>query len=101
MNFNQLSPAETERLAMLAEEAGEVVQTVGKILRHGYETHHPDTPDVMNRELLTNEVRDFIAVVALMAQSTDLPLGFEVTEENIQRRLNYTHHQEGLQCSSM
>ena len=35
-NFNQLTPAETERLAILAEECGEVIQAVGKILRHGY-----------------------------------------------------------------
>lgn len=41
-NFNGLSPAETERLALLSEEMGEVQQAIGKILRHGYESIHPD-----------------------------------------------------------
>ncbi len=41
-HFNRLTPAEAERLAMLAEEAAEVIQIVGKILRHGYASYHPD-----------------------------------------------------------
>jgi hypothetical protein len=39
MSFNQLTDAEAERLALLAEECGEVVQVIGKILRHGYESY--------------------------------------------------------------
>ena len=38
--FNQLDCAAAERLAVLAEEAGEVVQAVTKILRHGYDRVH-------------------------------------------------------------
>ena len=34
--FNELSPAEVERLAILAEEMGEAIQVIGKVLRHGY-----------------------------------------------------------------
>jgi len=41
-HFNQLTPAEAERLALLMEECGEVVQAIGKILRHGYDSYHPD-----------------------------------------------------------
>jgi hypothetical protein len=37
-----MAEAERERLAMLAEEAGEIVQIIGKILRHGYESYHPE-----------------------------------------------------------
>lgn len=33
-NFNGMTPAETERLAILVEECGEVVQIGMKILRH-------------------------------------------------------------------
>ena len=33
--FNGLTPAEAERLALLMEECGEVVQIIGKVLRHG------------------------------------------------------------------
>ena len=36
-------------LACLAEEAGEVVQAVGKILRFGLDDKHPKTGDVPNR----------------------------------------------------
>jgi hypothetical protein len=32
---NELSDAEVERLAILAEEMGEAQQCIGKILRHG------------------------------------------------------------------
>ncbi len=32
-HFNELTPAEAERLAYLAEECGEAIQIIGKILR--------------------------------------------------------------------
>lgn len=53
-HFNQLTPAEAERLALLAEECGEVIQAIGKILRHGYESRHPDGGPT-NREALERE----------------------------------------------
>ena len=34
-HFNGLTPAEDERLAMLAEECAEVIKIVSKIQRHG------------------------------------------------------------------
>ena len=37
MSFNKLSDAETERLAILAEEMGEAQQAIGKIIRHARE----------------------------------------------------------------
>lgn len=40
-HFNKLTPAEAERLAFLAEEMGEALQAIGKILRHGYESINP------------------------------------------------------------
>lgn len=46
--FNGLSPAEVERLALLAEECGEVIQTVGKILRHGYYLGSKESEDVLS-----------------------------------------------------
>lgn len=93
-HFNQLTPAQAERLAMLAEECGEVIQIVGKILRHGYDSHHPVNPRVSNRDLLAKELRDVNAV--LMAMGRD-----ELREYSVQdvigvweRKLQYTHHQE-------
>ena len=35
-HFNGLTPAEAKRLALLAEECGEVLQAIGKVLRHGF-----------------------------------------------------------------
>ena len=37
-HFNGLSESEQERLSILIEECGEVVQAACKILRHGYES---------------------------------------------------------------
>ena len=42
---------------MLSEEAGEVIQAIGKILRHGYESTHPDGGP-SNRRLLEKELGD-------------------------------------------
>ena len=56
-HFNGLTPAEAERLALLAEECGEVIQAIGKVLRHGYESRHPDGGST-NREALERECGD-------------------------------------------
>lgn len=40
--FNELTPGQVERLALLAEELAEAVQVVGKILRHGLHSCHPN-----------------------------------------------------------
>ena len=93
-HFNKLTPAEAERLAMLAEECAEVIQIVGKILRHGYDSYHPVNPRVSNRDLLAKELRDVNAVLMAMGRN-------ELREYSVQdalgvweRKLQYTHHQE-------
>lgn len=53
-HFNRLTPPEAERLALLVEEMGEAIQAAGKVLRHGYETHHP-AGGVTNRYALEHE----------------------------------------------
>lgn len=94
-HFNQLTPAEAERLAMLAEEAAEVIQIVGKILRHGYDSYHPETPDVTNRDLLGQELIDLAAVETEMIASMDIaPRQFGCIGRAWQRKLRYTHHQD-------
>ena len=62
-HFNKLTPGQDERLAMLAEEAGEIVQMVGKILRHGYDSYHPTTKE-FNQQRLKDELIDLKAVLA-------------------------------------
>lgn len=90
-HFNALSPRQAEALAMLAEEAGEIVLAVGKTLRHGLESRHPDGGET-NREAISREVADLRAVLRLL--DGDLP---EVTEEQIaealRRKMRYAHHQ--------
>ncbi|TCT37448.1 hypothetical protein [Martelella mediterranea] len=93
-HYNKLSPAEAERLAMLAEEAGEIVQIVGKILRHGYESFHPADPATSNRDLLMKELRDFVVVYTLMAQGGDICLAtIDEFPKAILQKLRYAHHQ--------
>lgn len=98
-HFNGLTPAQAERLAILAEEAGEVIQMVGKVLRHGYHSHHPDTPSISNRALLAEEVGDLRAVIDDMsAVHNDFDAALvEHRRRSKLRRLDagslYLHHQ--------
>lgn len=71
-HFNKLTPASQERVAMLAEEAGEIVQVCGKILRHGLLSHHPVTKET-NRDLLLRELTDLMAVMQAM-EGIELPV---------------------------
>jgi len=70
-HYNNLTPAEAERLALVAEEAGEVLQAVGKVLRHGYDNFNPKT-GLTNREALSQEVGDLLAVIALAGERGDI-----------------------------
>jgi NTP pyrophosphatase (non-canonical NTP hydrolase) len=69
--FNQLSPAEAERLALLAEEMGEAIQAIGKVLRHGYESSHPDGGPT-NREALERELGDVRHCMIRLCHAGDL-----------------------------
>ena len=66
-HFNKLSPEVAELLAVLAEECGEVVQRVGKILRHGIDNANPYN-GVMNRASLEDELTDIMTVVDLLSR---------------------------------
>lgn len=93
--FNDLSAAQIERLAILAEECGEVVQVIGKILRHGYDSFHPRDPNsTYNRELLETELGDVAAAVQLLVQERDIRASLvEAHKRNkIDRAHRYLHH---------
>lgn len=93
-HFHGLTPAEAERLAMLAEEAGEIVQMVGKILRHGYASHHPDRPSTNNRALLRGEIDDFLAVMSAMEKDCDISVtDFGRVDLAWDRKVRFSHHQ--------
>jgi len=69
---NNLTPAQLERLVLLAEECGEVVQIIGKIIRHGYESHNPcDDNKTINRELLNKEISHIYVALRLMDEEGD------------------------------
>lgn len=93
--FNGLSPAEAERLAMLAEEAGEIVQAVGKVLRHGYASCHPRRNEE-NRRALQREIADLQLVVHHMIARGDLHADEMSNDYNWKSGslLKYAHHQE-------
>lgn len=94
-HFNKLTPPELERLAILVEEAAEVQQIAMKIMRHGYESAHPDNPDETNRELLEKEVGHLQNSILFMMDGND------IDKENVSRFRTkkkksiqqYLHHQ--------
>jgi NTP pyrophosphatase (non-canonical NTP hydrolase) len=91
--FNGLEPLEAEVLSHLAEEAGEAVQAVTKILRHGIDSYHPATL-VANRDGLAKEIGDFQALtqclVALGLVSMERIEHFE--DEKLAVLDNFWHH---------
>lgn len=95
LNFNGLTPGETERLAMLAEECAEVVQIVGKILRHGYDSYHPENQALTNKDLLANEIADVDAVIKEMKRSElkDYECR-DIIGSRWKKKLLFSHHQE-------
>jgi hypothetical protein len=101
--FNGLSPAEVERLALLAEEMGEAIQVVGKVLRHGYESHNPNDPErTTNRKLLMHELGDVRHSVDRMCDADDVSkqiIGVRARLKG-QRVKQYLHHQPTNQGES-
>jgi NTP pyrophosphatase (non-canonical NTP hydrolase) len=93
-HFNALTPAEAERLAILAEEAGEIVKAACKILRHGYWSFNP-VNGAHNRDSLEREIGDLQYIIQLMYECRDID--FEnVSEHKINKEKNiikYLHHQ--------
>lgn len=93
---NRLNEAEAERLALLAEEMGESIQAIGKILRHGYESTHPLTPQgPTNRDWLEKEIAHVFVAARLMFDAGDIrrvPCATyeQAKSEELHR---YTHHQ--------
>ena len=89
-HFNELSPAEAERLAILAEECGEVVQACMKVLRHGFDSH-------TNRADLLKEVGDVTAAIKLMTAAGDIDShAVKIAAlSKLERIRPWLHHQEG------
>lgn len=92
--FNELSPAEDERLTLLMEECAEVIQAIGKIKRHGYKSFHPSGgPD--NRENLEMELGDVMHIIDRMVRARDISRDSITAYKNAKadRIGKYLHHQ--------
>lgn len=92
-----MDKTELERLALLAEEAAEVIAIVGKILRHGYESHNPDNPTAGdNRAQLESELGDLTYVIDLMVAAADVSrAGIRAHREvAANKKPQYLHHQQ-------
>lgn len=97
-HFNKLTPAEAERLAMLAEECGEVIQAITKILRHGYDSHHPSRPGITNKRLLNKEMIDVYSVWREMEMRDGVSAGhLDDVYHAWRKKLKYSHHQEPIE----
>lgn len=72
-HFNRLTEAELERLAILAEEAAEIVHISMKIMRHGYESTNPtkDSGET-NRQMLQREIGDIAHTLCRMEEAHDI-----------------------------
>ena len=89
-----LTPAEIERLAMLMEECGEVIQAAGKILRHGWASQSPYGGKT-NRVALERELGDVRAMVNVMIDAGDVRLADVQSwqRRKRERMAMWTHHQ--------
>jgi NTP pyrophosphatase (non-canonical NTP hydrolase) len=97
MAFNELTAAESERLAILGEELGEAQQAVGKILRHGYESYNPDEiAGRSNRSNLQRELGDVMCVLDMLVAADDLSrTSIEARRtEKSEKIKKYLHHQK-------
>lgn len=90
-HFNQLTPAEAELLAILSEECGEVVQMVGKILRHGLDSDYKAKGK--NRELLTQEIGDVMVTTLRLVQEKVLDFdGLDKAMLKKAKKNGHLHH---------
>lgn len=100
-HFNQLTPAEAERLAILIEECGETIQAASKVLRHGWESYDPTLPEgerVTNRMHLSKEIGHIYAAVNTMTMVrpvADLaaPTIYLAQRKKSETIHQWTHHQ--------
>ena len=97
-HYNRMTPGEAERFAMLAEECAEVIQIIGKILRHGPNSYNPnDQYQTPNSELLEKELRDVFAVTMGMETAGDICVLDQhrsvISTAIWHKKLPWTHHQ--------
>lgn len=96
-HFNNLTPAEHERLSLLVEECSEVIQAAGKILRHGYESKDPtDDNAPTNRSNLERELGDVSLILRIMVREGDVNSTnmSKFSDKKAAKLQRYLHHNE-------
>lgn len=98
--FNQLTPKQVELLGGTSEECGEVVQVIGKILRHGLDSRKPtDINSETNRKNLTAELADIAAMTDLLIENgvIDATDWQALKDKKRARFEQYAHHLSDIQ----
>jgi NTP pyrophosphatase (non-canonical NTP hydrolase) len=95
---NGLSPAQLERFAILSEELAEAQQVIGKIIRHGLFSRHPDENmnALDNQDMLEKELGDVYFAIDMLARNKDLD-NIEILEWKAlkaEKIKPYLHHQK-------
>ena len=88
------SDEEREMLELLIGECSEIIQEASKVMRYGWDSHHPAEPMVSNKDRLNREVLDLRAV--LWAMNRDGLIDSEDEREVIRRwrrKLPWCRHQ--------
>lgn len=92
-----LSKKQIELLTLLVEECGECIQAASKVLRHGYDSKHPNSKVYEdNRAALEREMGDVRATMILLCESKDVskPNVHAHTTEKLEKVGKYLHHQK-------
>lgn len=55
-----------ELLNITLEECAEVTQAISKVFRFGFDSTHPNTPDVTNKMHLEEEIGDLLCMIDLL-----------------------------------
>lgn len=96
-HFNKLTPAEAERIALLAEECAEVIHVCGKILRHGLDSKPPKGGPT-NRQMLETELGHVGFAEGLLFLGGDISAD-KVIDSNVSKSFSvapYLHHNKYL-----
>lgn len=71
-------------MAVLQEEAAEVIQAISKINRFGMES---EWEGVTNKQALIQEIGDVLAMINVLVEDTDINIDIEDIEIAIQKKL--------------
>lgn len=97
--------AQAERMALLIEELGEALRVIGKIQRHGWDSHDPTGKEEgLNSVLLTVELGHVLAAIALMMEAEDISI--HLVEDHHRMKLGkltkWLHNEQNiLLCDSL